>query len=142
MEQNRIRHEGTVCAVEGGTVTVRILQMSACSACQAKKLCRISESKEKEIQVQVSRPAAFRPGQRVVVEGSESQGFKAVLLAFGYPMLLLLAALVSVIAFGGNEKTAVLAAFGTLVVYYIVLFMNRHKMEKEFRFSLTEESDA
>ena len=87
-----IKHRGIVEKVEGSHVVVRIVQTSACAACSAKGLCNASESKEKQIDVyEVNAP--YQVGEEVVLIGTTSMGMRAVALAFGGPVLLLLLAL-------------------------------------------------
>lgn len=133
-----ISHPGTVMAVNGNAVIVKIVQVSACSGCQVRNLCRISEMKEKTVQVFVAHPENYLVGQEVTVTGSESQGMKAVLLAFGLPLLILLAVLFAVIGIWNSEKIAVLAAVVVLACYYTVLFLKRDRIGKEFQFSIRD----
>ena len=87
-----IKHRGKVEKVNGSHVVVRIVQTSACSACSAKGMCNASESKEKLIDVYEVNPS-YQIGEEVVLCGSTSMGMRAVFLAFGIPVFILLAAL-------------------------------------------------
>ncbi|MBO4442039.1 MAG: SoxR reducing system RseC family protein [Bacteroidaceae bacterium] len=133
-----IRHEGVVNSIEGQKVTVRILQTSACSGCQASRICRAAESKEKVVEVDMTDMDGLSVGQTVVVAGAESLGMKAVAFAFGLPLLLLLAALITAVSVTGSERVAVAAAIGILVPYYIVLFMLRNRIKKDFQFRIIQ----
>ncbi len=133
---SQIRHGGVVDAVHGQIVTVRILQASACSGCHAAGICRASESKEKLVQVECPDASSYQIGQSVTVMGTERLAVRAVMMAFGMPLLLMLAALVAAIAFTGSEKTAAAAAFLVLVPYYLVLFLLRNRIKKEFIFKI------
>ena len=84
-----IKHSGVIDKIENRTVYVKIVQVSACSGCQAKSLCRISEMKEKIVEVVVDAPERYSVGQVVTVLGTTSQGAKAVALAFGLPLFIL-----------------------------------------------------
>lgn len=133
---SEIRHSGVVDAVHGQVVTVRILQASACSGCHAAGICRASESKEKLVQVDCSDASSYQVGQNVTVSGQERLAVRALVLAFGMPLLLMLTALVATIAVTGNEKTAAAAAFLVFVPYYLVLFLMRDRIKKEFVFKI------
>lgn len=133
---SQIRHIGVVDAVNGQIVTVRILQKSACSGCQASGICRASESKEKLVEVNCPDSTRFHIGQEVTVSGTERLAVKAVILAFGMPLLIMLVALIAVVALTGSEKTAAAAAFLVLVPYYLVLFLLRDRIKKEFVFTI------
>ena len=56
---NEIKHTGTIIAIEGETVRVKIEQSSACSACQAKAMCTSTDKKEKIIEVAMRQTAAL-----------------------------------------------------------------------------------
>lgn len=135
-KQDAVRHAGVVSDVTGNTVSVTILQLSACSSCQARNLCRISESKEKTVQVIVDDPGAYSLGQQVIVMGSEKQGMKAVLMAFGIPLVLLMASLITVLAVWNDEKLAAIVCLAVLVPYYLALFFCRDRIKKEFQFTI------
>ena len=133
-----IRHEGIVDSIDGQNVIVRITQSSACGGCQARNICHAAESKDKLVEVHCTDAGSFTAGQAVTVAGAESLGIKAVLWAFGLPLILLLAALAAAMAATGNERMAVLAALGILVPYYIVLFLLRDRLKKDFQFRIIQ----
>ena len=131
-----IRHEGVVDSIDGQKVTVRILQTSACSGCQASRICRAAESKEKLVEVNMTGAESLSIGQTVTVAGEERMGLAAVMLAFGLPLLLLLAALIAAISVTGSERIGAMAALGVLVPYYIVLMLMRGRIKKDFQFRI------
>ena len=133
-----IRHEGVIDSIEGQDVIVRITQSSACGGCQARSICRAAESKDKLVEVHCADAGSFDVGQTVTVVGAESLGLKAVTFAFGLPLVLLLAALVTTVAVAGSEKVAAMAALGILVPYYLVLFLFRDRIKKDFQFRIIE----
>ena len=131
-----IRHEGVIDSIDGQKVTVRILQASACSGCQASRICRAAESKEKLVEVDMSGAESLSVGQTVTVVAGERMGMTAVLLAFGLPLLLLLIALIAAMRVSGSEKIAAIASIAVLVPYYVVLFMCRGRIKKDFGFRI------
>lgn len=133
-----IRHKGIIDTVRSDAVVVRILQSSACSGCQVKNICHAADSKEKLVEVSGCNTSDFRVGQSVEVAGTESQGWRAVLFAFGIPLVLLFIALVLTLAVTGNEKLAALAAIAVLVPYYVILFLCRNRMKKDFKFEIID----
>jgi len=134
-----IKHRGIVEKIDGSHVVVRIVQTSACSACSAKGLCNASESKEKQIDVYEVNPA-YRIGEEVVLCGSTSMGMKAVFLAFGIPVLLLLAALfVTMRITDGDALLAAAVALLAVVPYYVVLYLMKDKMNKTFSFVIEKQ---
>ena len=131
-----IRHEGVVDSIDGQKVTVRILQTSACSGCQASRICRAAESKEKLVEVEMTGAESLSVGQTVTVVAGERMGMTAVLLAFGLPLLLLMIALIVAISVSGSEKVAAVASLAVLVPYYVVLFFCRSRIKKDFQFRI------
>ena len=132
-----IKHEGRVDSIDGDCIHVRIVQASACAACGAKSLCSAAESKEKIVDVYGADTTAYQVGQRVMVEGAASMGMKAVRLAFLFPLLLLVAAVALVMWLAdGNEALAALAALLVLTVYFLLLFVNKKKLAREFTFTI------
>ena len=150
-----IKHDGIVIAVNGdGTVRVRIVQTSACASCKAKAMCASAESKEKEIEALfISDEARKLEGERqdvklgdeVVVMVQHKMGWKAVMLAYVLPFVVMMSvivlgneviALVSDEAAGKNGEaiigTIALCAMG---VYYIVLGFFKNKIQKDFSFT-------
>ena len=134
-----IKHRGIVEKVEGSHVVVRIVQTSACSACSAKGLCNASESKEKQIDVYEVN-ASYRIGEEVVLCGTTSMGMRAVFLAFGIPMLLLLVALfVTMRVTDGDALVSSLVALFAVVPYYLVIYFMKDKFNKTFSFTIEKQ---
>ena len=141
-----IKHDGIVIAVNGdGTVLVRIVQTSACAACKAKAMCASAESKEKEIvALFVGEEAKRREGEKqdiklgdeVVVMVQQKMGWKAILLAYMLPFIVMM----TVVAIGNGllgirEEVIGTAALCAMGVYYIVLGFFKDKIQKEFSFT-------
>ena len=134
-----IKHRGIVEKVEGSHVVVRIVQTSACSACSAKGLCNASESKEKQIDVYEVN-ASYRIGEEVVLCVTTSMGMRAVFLAFGIPMILLLVALfVTMRVTDGDALVSSLVALFAVVPYYLVIYFMKDKLNKTFSFTIEKQ---
>ena len=134
-----IKHRGIVEKIDGSHIVVRIVQTSACSACSAKGLCNASESKEKQIDVYEVNPA-YRIGEEVILCGTTSMGMKAVFLAFGIPVFLLLAALfVTMRVTDGDALLSAIVALVAVVPYYAVLYLMKDKMNKTFSFVIEKQ---
>ena len=134
-----IKHRGVVEKIEGTHVVVRIVQTSACSACSAKGLCNASESKEKQIDV-YGVQASYRIGEEVVVCGTTSMGIRAVLLAFGVPLLILLLALFVTMRI--TDGDALLSAFVALLAvmpYYLLVYFMKDKLDRTFSFTIEKQ---
>ena len=131
-----IEHEGIIEKINGVQITVRIVQQSACSACHAKGACMAADAKEKRVDIADST-GRFTENERVIIEGMNSTGYKAVFWAFVLPLVILMAMLVfttSVWEF--SETAAALSSMIALAPYYLLLYLLRHKMANTFRFSI------
>lgn len=134
-----IKHRGVVEKIDGSHVVVRIVQTSACSACSAKGLCNASESKEKQIDVYESNPS-YRIGEEVVLCGSTTMGMRAVFLAFGIPVLLLLFALFATMRItDGDALLSAIVAMLAIIPYYFVIYLMKDKMNKTFSFVIEKQ---
>ena len=134
-----IKHRGIVEKIDGSHIVVRIVQTSACSACSAKGLCNASESKEKQIDVYEVDPV-YRIGEEVILCGTTSMGMKAVFLAFGIPVFLLMAALfVTMRVTDGDALLSAIVALVAVVPYYAVLYLMKDKMNKTFSFVIEKQ---
>ena len=131
-----IKHRGIVEKVDGSHIVVRIVQTSACSACSAKGLCNASESKEKQIDVYEVNPS-YQIGEEVMVCGTTSMGMRAVLLAFGVPLIILVLALgVSMKLTGEDALLSSGIALVSVVPYYIAIYFCKDKLNRTFSFTI------
>lgn len=132
-----IKHLGIVENINGSRLKVKIVQSSACSACSVKEHCSASETKEKIIDVYNKNNVPCQVGERVMIVGTTSMGMKAVLLAFVLPFIvLLLALIISLKLTGGDEAVSALVSLGTLVPYYLIIYICRNRLSRSFMFIL------
>ncbi len=129
-----IRHEGVVLSVSGQTAHVRIVQASACSSCAARSMCMSSESQEKEMDALMLEP--MQSGDRVEVMVAEKLGWKAVLLAYIMPFVVMLAVIAGLEWVLDSEAVIGSIALGAVAVYYIVLSFFRKRLQKQFSFTV------
>lgn len=131
-----IEHEGIIEKINDNQVTVRILQQSACSACHAKGVCMAADSKEKLVEV-VDFSGRFRENERVIIEGKESMGYKAVFWAFVLPLVILILTLILTLSLWNfSETEAAISAITALIPYYLILYFLRKKMANSFQFNI------
>lgn len=132
-----IKHLGIVENINGSRLKVKIVQSSACSACSVKGHCSASETKEKIIDVYNKNNVPCQVGEWVMIVGTTSMGMKAVLLAFVLPFIvLLLALIISLKLTGGDEAVSALVSLGTLVPYYLIIYICRNRLSRSFMFIL------
>jgi sigma-E factor negative regulatory protein RseC len=90
------------------------------------------------VEVHCTDAGSFMTGQSVTVVCAETLGFKAIVFAFGLPLLLLLAALITGMSATGSEKVAAIASVSVLVPYYLILFLLRDRFKKDFQFRIIQ----
>jgi sigma-E factor negative regulatory protein RseC len=142
-----IKHDGIVVGVESnGMVKVQIVQTSACQACKAKAMCGSAESKEKVIDALYIGDGALAMGDEVEVLVQQKMGWKAVLLAYILPFVVMMLVIVlgnelignGLWAIGDKQKAEAIigtVALSAMGVYYIVLGMMKDKIQKDFAFT-------
>lgn len=127
-----IKHDGIVLTVSDNTAHVQIVQASACAACKAKQMCMSAESQTKEMDVIPLEP--LQPGDEVEVLVQQRLGWKAVLLAYILPFVVLISA-VFLLSRWLDEAVAGTIALCTIGLYYIVLSFFKGRLQKEFSFT-------
>ena len=130
-----IRHEGVVVSTNGNMAHVEIVQTSACSACKARNMCMSSESRQKEMDAVMLEP--LHVGDRVEVEVRERLAWKAVLLAYIMPCVVMMAVIV-ILDFVTEWSEAIVGSLSlcSIAVYYIGLNAFRDKLQKQFSFTV------
>lgn len=131
-----IRHLGTITAIEGNILHVKMLQSSACAGCHAAKLCQSSETKEKEVDVRTQDASRYEVGQKVMLLGSVRQGLKATVWAYMIPIVVLVIVLLACTKCGLPEVTCAMASLGAVAVYFFGLYLFRGRFADKFSFEV------
>jgi len=129
-----IQHDGTVTKVDGNSVLVSITSNSACSGCHAEGLCGISGKEEKIIDIRGRYNVS--PGDSVTVMMEQSTGYKAVVLSYLAPLIIVITGLITCNILSFNELTAGLISILLLVPWYVILYLFRNKINRSFTFTL------
>lgn len=127
---------GTVESVGDKTVKVLIHNESACSTCHSKGVCTSFGSGDRIIDVEFENDLKLLPGDKVSIQMTASSGWKAVLLSYIIPFLLLMTTLFITANFISEALSAILSLI-ILVPYYFILYLFRNKIKKYFRFTLS-----
>lgn len=127
-----VSHDGTVIAINGSHVRVKIVSQSACADCHAKGFCTAADMHEKIIDA-VARDT-MKKGDIVTIKMEEKLGWLALFYGFLLPFIVLAAVLFLFYALGSSETRAALFALASLVPYYLGLYVFRKKIEKDFIF--------
>jgi len=131
---DEVTHMGLVESVNGDKATVRILSVSACSACKAKGACSMSEMKEKTVEVHIQKYQDLKKGDSVNVAIAQKQGDKAVILAYAIPLIVFIGLMVLVARLNGNELLEGGVALAGVGAYFLILRLFKHKIEGQFMF--------
>ena len=138
-ERNTSQH-GTVVAIEEGLVKVKIIQTSACHQCQAQAHCPLTEQKEKIIEIE-HPDCAVQLNEEVLISFQESKGWLAVLFSYIIPFLLVLFTLVMGLWMWDDEIKSGLSSLLILAPYYLIIYLFRDHLKKEFQFRMTKLQD-
>ena len=129
-----IRHSGIVMSVSGDIAHVRIVQTSACQACKAKSMCMSSESRENEMDCMIAG-GPLKPGDEVEVEVHERLAWKAVLLAYICPFVVMMAVMIGLNYWTAwSEAIVGTISLCSIALYYIGLSLFKNRLQKEFSF--------
>jgi sigma-E factor negative regulatory protein RseC len=134
--KEQVKHTGKVVSMTPQLTTVQIVSQSACAQCHAAGLCGLSEYTEKAIQVPTDPYASYGVGDEVQVVLKASMGMKAVWIAYFFPLLLLLAVALGLIALGISEVWAGLAGIAAVGLYYLGVWLFREKLQNEYIFTI------
>jgi positive regulator of sigma E activity len=139
----KLVHLGIVDAISGKSMRVRIEQSASCSGCHASQACSAADKQEKCIDIPVFT-GSFQLGQAVLVEGKSSFGLKAVLLAYIFPLLLMMTALVlsTLCFFPGKDGVGAMLSLATVLLYYLALSPFRQYLRTRFVFTVKPLDDS
>jgi len=136
MEPNQtIEHEGIVVSINDRKIVVRIMAQSACSGCHAKGACSAADMQDKLIDI-APDGHDYHTGQRVVISGHQSLGFKAVLYAYVIPSILVITSLIVAYATTNSDMASAIISLATVSVYYGVVYLFKDRLQKTFSFKI------
>lgn len=133
-----IRHKAEIIhTLPAKGIKVKIIQDGGCSGCAAAKICGAAQGDSSpEIFIPISNTEPFRKGMIVEVEGSEQLHRKAIRLATVYPTIAIIAVMTAVYLITGNQLVAALSALTTMLMFFILLWISRNKLRREFAFKI------
>ena len=131
-----VSHKGKIVRMTPQVTTVSILQHAACGECHAAGLCGMSELAQKTVEVPTDPYGNLAVGDEVEVVLKASMGLKAVWLCYAIPLVILLGAVLLLMAFHVPEVPAGLIGLGAIGLYYLLLYLFRDKLKKEYIFTI------
>lgn len=131
-----VEHRGKVIEVGPQVVSVQILQQSACASCHAKSACMASDQDIKVVQVEPEFGMTYEIGEEVKVLLSQILGFKAVVYSYLLPLAVLMILLLILPPVLHSDLWVGLACVAGIGLYYLLLWMFRKHLKKEFIFTI------
>lgn len=135
-----IIHEAIVSRVDMSDGSVDVVvndhEGDECSSCAAAALCRRKGGNV--LTVRVKRPELYKPGMSVRIGACSSMHHRAVLLMLGLPCLLLVCVAVGLILAGFGEGLSAAGGISGAVMTYVVLYVCRHRLGREFEFEMLD----
>ena len=138
MAKNEISHLGRIVEITPEMTTVEIISSSACAACHAKGVCGVSEEQVKLIGVPTDPYTLREPGDEVQVVLKRSMGLKAVWLSYVLPLMILMILILSLSSVTVHELYVGLISIGAVALYYLVIFLLRDRLSKDFVFYIKD----
>ena len=133
-KKNEIVHAGRILEVTPDFTTVQIVVSSACSECHAKGLCGMSEEQEKLISLPTDPYSAYNVGDQVEVCTKMTMGFKAAWISYVIPLAVLMILILSLSLIFESEVVVGLGSVGGVVLYYLLIWLFRDRLNNEFTF--------
>jgi len=130
-----IQHQGIVQNINNNEIEVMIISESACSSCKSKKVCAISEIKEKIIRVETN-DKAYKIGDNVTVFLEEKMGAIAVIFAYVLPFIVMITILVIGSLLKLSEPVIGGIVIVSLLIYYIALYLFKNQFNKRMTFRI------
>jgi sigma-E factor negative regulatory protein RseC len=129
-----VYHDGHVVETNENQVRVKIISKSACADCHAKGICTAADMEEKFIDAIAQPGERFRAGDTVTLVMEERLGWIAIFYSFVLPFIVMVTVLFVMSGLGRGETEAALFGLGSLLPYYLLLYVFREKIEKDFSF--------
>lgn len=130
------KHTGILCDQTPDLYRVKITSYTACASCHAKGACSAADLQDKIIDVDKKNCRKLTIGESVDVVISQNSAIFAVVIAYTIPVLLIILIMVLSIITGIKESWAALLILGTLAVYFVILFIFKHKLKEKIKISV------
>ena len=131
-----IQHKGTIVHLEKNIAEITLQQTSACASCHAKGMCLSTDKQERKIFASINNPNDYFEGEEVNVSLKTQHGYKAVLLAYVIPVLIIVLSIVIFDQYHIKEWLSVLIALALLALYFIILKIFSVKITQSIEFQV------
>jgi sigma-E factor negative regulatory protein RseC len=129
-------HNGTVIEVQEGLIKVEMHVVSACSACKAHEKCAFVDKADKVVEVESEHWQQYAVGDAVIVSVNESMGLLAVLLAYLLPAVVVIGSVTVLSYTTDNEAITAFATLALIVIYFLVLYKAKERLQRKFSFGI------
>ena len=133
-KKDTIKHEGIVSKVSNNAITISLKGNVNCEGCKAQSACGVSDSNDKEIEIE-NPTQSFQLNETVDLVLNRELGLKAVFWAYVFPFILMFLVLILTSLFL-KEWVAGLVSLFVLVPYYFMLFVLKDTFKKAFQISI------
>jgi len=133
-KKDNINHEGIVSKISENAITISLKGNVNCEGCKAQSACGVSDSNDKEIEIE-NPTESFLLNESVDVVLKRELGLKAVFWAYVFPFILMFLVLIITSLFL-KEWVAGLLSLAILIPYYFMLFVLKDKFQKAFQVSI------
>lgn len=132
-----MEHEARIVEVypSEGRVEAEMEVSGACGSCKAKAVCGGGENQLRRISAYTSHPEVYKVGDKVTISIEQIMGYKAIVLSYIVPLVVMLATLALTHGRYG-DLVAGLSALGACALYFIILAFFRKRLEKVIVFSV------
>lgn len=138
MKDSFIFHSGIIQHIDIQDIEVMIVSESACSACKSKKVCTISDMKEKIIHL-VPDNQSFEVGDKVQIVMEEKLGFYATFIAYVIPFIIMMSILFTGVYLQMSEPLMGALVILFLILYFLMLYIFRKRFEKKMSFKIRKQ---
>lgn len=132
---SQIIHNGVIQAVKDGVAYVSFKQDGGCGGCAARSACDVTEHADRELKVPLDG-RQVTGGERVLIYISPTNGLRAVLLSYVFPLVLILVVLIVTIELGISEPMAGILAIGSLLPYFLTLKVFSRRIKNNISFEV------
>ena len=131
-----VSHNGIITDISNDEVQVKILSKSSCVSCNIKSACNMSEMQEKIITIPAPKDKNLSIGDNVKISMRIGQANKAVVFAYIIPLIILVSMIFILNALKLEEGINALISIGSLIPYYLILYLFRDKIKRKFEYEI------
>ncbi len=131
-----VSHNGIITDISNDEVQVKILSKSSCVSCNIKSACNMSEMQEKIITIPAPKDKNLSIGDNVKISMGIGQANKAVVFAYIIPLIILVSMIFILNALKLEEGINALISIGSLIPYYLILYLFRDKIKRKFEYEI------